>query len=340
MSAGPVASEAVGKHRLRARAWLGIRIASSLGLLALLFTRINLADLLENFSSIRWGWLLVGLTLNQTQTAISALKWRVILASDRLRFGFLFLFKSYLIGNFLSLFLPTGFGGDVYRIWSVNKAGAATSKGAASVLFDRVSGLFALLGIAMIGCVLLIGTRHAIPLVVSFLAGIIAFIVLTSNAFICRLPGSSGRLLGLPCRILQSFSAYRRDPKTLSIALSLSAVFQFNSVLIITCYARALGILPTDVSFLEMVAVLPLILLSEVLPSINGIGVREGAFVFFFPLVGGTAEQALALSLLVITLRYLLGTVGGVLLLLNTLSREPAADALRVSAEPITPTAI
>jgi hypothetical protein len=53
-----------------------------------------------------------------------------------------------------------------------------------------------------------------------------------------------------------------------------------------------------------MVAVVPIVFLSEVLPSINGIGVRDGAFVFLFTLVGTTAEKAMAVSLMVLAMRY------------------------------------
>jgi hypothetical protein len=65
--------------------------------------------------------------------------------------------------------------------------------------------------------------------------------------------------------------------------------------------------------------------LTEVLPiSINGIGLRESAFVFLFPLVGGLGEQGLALSLLIILIRYLQGTVGGAVLVVSQLQSEPS----------------
>jgi hypothetical protein len=52
--------------------------------------------------------------------------------------------------------------------------------------------------------------------------------------------------------------------------------------------------------------VIPLIYLTEALPiSINGLGVREGAFVFFFTQTGVSKEKALALGLLVISIRYI-----------------------------------
>jgi hypothetical protein len=49
--------------------------------------------------------------------------------------------------------------------------------------------------------------------------------------------------------------------------------------------------------------------------SINGIGVRDGAFVFFFERLGGTAAQGLSVSILIIAIRYFMGLLGGALLL-------------------------
>ena len=57
----------------------------------------------------------------------------------------------------------------------------------------------------------------------------------------------------------------------------------------------------------------PLICLSEALPiSINGFGVREGAFVFFFGVAGIASEEAFAVSILVMVVRYCFSAcVGG-----------------------------
>jgi hypothetical protein len=104
--------------------------------------------------------------------------------------------------------------------------------------------------------------------------------------------------------VLRSFNTYRKERRIFTSALALSVCFQFNVVLIVTCYARSLHVSPGEISFLEMVAVVPIVFLREVLPSINGIGVRDGAFVFLFTLVGTTAEKAMAVSLMVLAMRY------------------------------------
>ncbi len=63
----------------------------------------------------------------------------------------------------------------------------------------------------------------------------------------------------------------------------------------------------------------PLIYLTEVIPiSINGIGVRDSAFVFFFLQVGYTKEEALAVSLLLIMMRYTFSILFGGSLFIKT----------------------
>jgi hypothetical protein len=105
-------------------------------------------------------------------------------------------------------------------------------------------------------------------------------------------------------------------------------VFQLNIVVINKVYTMSLGM---EVSFGTLLVIIPLIYLTELLPiSINGLGVRESAFGFFFVLIGHTVEEGLAVSLLVIGMRYLTGTLGGVLLLVTLLdSRAGRASAAR-----------
>jgi uncharacterized membrane protein YbhN (UPF0104 family) len=130
------------------------------------------------------------------------------------------------------------------------------------------------------------------------------------------MPSPKSKFLAFPIKILRSFNLYRRFPRQLLATLGLSLIFQFNIVLIVSCYTHALNISTQDISFWDLVAAVPVIYLTEMLPiSINGIGVRDGAFVFFFERLGGTAAQGLSVSLLIIAIRYFMGLLGGSLLL-------------------------
>ena len=106
-----------------------------------------------------------------------------------------------------------------------------------------------------------------------------------------------------------SLSEIIGDPRSLALIILLSFTFQLNIVLINKVYTVVLGL---DIPSSVLLVIIPLIYFTEVLPiSINGLGVRESAYGFFFVMIGHTVEDGLAVSLLVIGMRYFLGLFGG-----------------------------
>jgi glycosyltransferase 2 family protein len=225
-----------------------------------------------------------------------------------------------MIGGFIGLFLPTNFGGDVYRVLAARGVNQNLAKSASSVLFDRLTGFFALISICMVGYVALPGQPYG-PLVVTLYAvGVVGFLALSSDTAIRLIQASGIELVKRAGKILVSFRTYRRNPRALATVLLLSFAFQLNVVVINKVYTLALGI---EVAFATLLVIIPLIYLTEVLPiSINGLGVRESAFAFFFVMNGLTVEQGVAVSLLILAERYLQGVVGGSLLLARVLSSK------------------
>jgi uncharacterized membrane protein YbhN (UPF0104 family) len=76
----------------------------------------------------------------------------------------------------------------------------------------------------------------------------------------------------------------------------------------------------------------PLIALLNLLPiSFNGLGVREGVYLFLFVPAGVAPEEAVAMSLAYYLLRFGTGIVGGLLYALSSvtrLMRSPHAENL------------
>jgi len=307
-----------------------LKIAVSLLLLYLLFTRLDLQQVAGQFRNIRWPLLVLGFLVLIFQTAASSLKWKYILRADGSDIPFLFLWKTYWIGNFLSLFLPSSIGGDVYRIAAVKGASQSLGKSASSVLFDRMTGLFALISIAFIAGILLPENPVGMLTTIFYLAIVLAFLVLTSDFAPRLLARFNTRLTRPALKVFSSFSAYRRDKGSMLVIFSLAFLFQFVIVILNKVYTLALGM---DVPFERLMLVIPMIYLTEVLPiSINGLGVRESAFAFFFVLIGRTREEGLAVALLVVFLRYLASGLGGLLMLADTMLNKK--DAEQAVAQP------
>ena len=101
-----------------------------------------------------------------------------------------------------------------------------------------------------------------------------------------------------------------RNHKAIMIeAMALSAVGQGISILTLYLMAVALGAKAPVVYFYLLVPVVHLI---SMLPSLNGLGIREGAYVYFLaPHIG--AHNAAALGVLWLALLFLLSIIGGVI---------------------------
>ena len=290
-----------------------LKILVSVVLISYLVTLIDKQELLDTFKNVKVEYVIVALFLLVTQVALSSLKWKFILRADDVKLPYGFLLKTYLIGNFISLFLPSSIGGDVYRIIALKGQDQGLAKSTSSVLFDRMTGLFALLSISLISYLFLPDSSYKGYLLLVYILGIMGFIVITQDRVIHYATSVNNKLVSKASRLLVSFKTYRKSIKTLVVTLFISFIFQFTIVVINKLYCMALGI---DIPFLYLLVIIPLVYLTEVLPiSINGIGVRDSAFVFFFTVLGYSSAEGFALALLVITMRYVAGLVGGSVLL-------------------------
>jgi len=95
--------------------------------------------------------------------------------------------------------------------------------------------------------------------------------------------------------------------------IAISFLFQFNVVVGNQIYCAALDI---DIPFGHLLVIVPVVYLTEILPiSVNGIGVRDGAFALAFSMLGYKMEDGLAVAILVIFVRYGVGMIGGLVFL-------------------------
>jgi hypothetical protein len=313
-----------GSKKARVLFWL--KVCVSVGLIYYLFTLIDLDRVLDQLRKVDFRYLIVALLLLLAQIGISSSKWHLILRSDGVLMRLPFLIKTYMIGNFLSLFLPTSFGGDIYRVLAVRGINRDLAKSTSSVLFDRLTGVLALVSICMFAYLALPDQPYEPVVLIAYVLGVAGFLIVSSDTVIRIINASKISLVRKVGKILASFRNYRRDPRTLALVILLSFIFQLNIVIVNKMYTMALGL---DIPFSVLLVIIPLIYLTEILPiSINGLGVRESAFGFFFVLIGHTVEEGLAVSLLVIGMRYLLGLLGGTLLLLTLVTSRASSTSV------------
>lgn len=292
-------------------------------LLVILFRYADMGSVLQRLRGAALLPLAAAFVLLGAQIAVSATKWRMILRADGLDVEYPTLLRLNATGSFLSLFLPSSFGGDLYRAVALRSQAKGLVRSTASVVFDRGSGLFALLTIAAVSYQFYPGSRYAGLVGLIWLAIVAGFVVFTSDLVLGLRAWQRARPLEHLRTLLATIRLYSRSGRILLAILGLSLLFQLMMVVINWFYAEALGI---EIPFPTLLVIIPLIYLTEVIPlSINGIGIRDGAFVAAFAAVGLPAEQALAMSLTLISMRYAFGFLCGGIVLAVSLKTKPAA---------------
>jgi len=271
---------------------------------------------------ISWPFLFTAFSLHALGYLIHAKRWKLILDERRAGFSFAQLINSLLVGTFFNLFLPTRFGGDVVRVSDTRRIDEGLTGSLAVIVYERMSGIVALLLFALLSSFLKIGFIRQRPMLyVSLLvssAGIILLVLAWKKV-------PRGWLAGRDCRrpwlrkILGRLDAFHGiildfvSHRALSRKVFLWAVLlQFNVVLHYFLIGQALRL--DRIPFLDYFFSIPIMLFVLSFPiSINGVGVRDLFLIALFTNYGYPAQHAVAFSLLDLAFSLLLGIIGGLI---------------------------
>jgi len=258
-------------------------------------------------------------------------KWELLLKGQGFEVPFGKLAGMFFVGNFFKSFLPGTIGADIVRIYDVSKMSSKILRPASTVIVDRISGFSTLLVMgftaSIFGCYTLPNPR-LILLTGSLLLIIISIIVVfLHEPFIRRVIDRSRRLLrpilhekilDLIDKTYEVFMTYKTKRGLILHVLMLSVVAQFVSILV--CFIVSLAI-EADISILHFLIFVPIVTVLGSIPlSINGLGIREGGYVFFLGLVGVPPTSSLSLALLIRFINTINSLLGGLVYLFRSSS--------------------
>jgi len=276
-----------------------LRPVVSLALLGVLFWKLGAGELWGQVRTADLVWLLVGAALVLAALFVSAWKWGLLLCSQGLCVPIPSLFNSYLVGLFFNNFLPSNIGGDVVRVHDVARRTGDASRVAASVLAERLLAGVALAltaaGALLFGAQYTAQVGPSIGIALLFFTGLISLVLSPAVRRWLEgvLPAGRAKVLA---RIADQMNEAFRDRITVAKVVALSFVFQATVVLVAWAGFAAIGV---PVSLGACFLFIPIISAIQLVPiSLNGLGVREGAYVVFFGSIGVSSIQAAAASLL------------------------------------------
>ena len=137
----------------RARAILipCLKAGVSVALLALLFSKVDVARLWTVARTASIPWLVLALALYFGMILVSAWRWGLLLRAQHIVYPFRGLTSSFLVATFFNNFLPSNIGGDVIRITDTAPAAGSKTLATTVVLIDRGIGLLGLALVAAMG---------------------------------------------------------------------------------------------------------------------------------------------------------------------------------------------
>src|SRR5438874_4602394 len=148
----------------RQHALLAIKIAVSVVLLAILFSKIDAARLWATAKRASLVWLAAALSVYLVNVLASIWRWRLLLDAQEVDVPARTLLGSFLVALFFNNFLPSNIGGDVIRIRDTARVAGSKTLATIVVLTDRVIGLMGLVLVAALGATMAAGGRGAPPL--------------------------------------------------------------------------------------------------------------------------------------------------------------------------------
>ena len=306
--------------RARSLAFSAIKVAVSVGLLVLLFSRVDVSRLWSVARQASPAWLAAALLMYFGMVLASALRWGVLLRAQHVRLPFSFLTQSFLVATFFNNFLPSNIGGDVVRITDTAPAAGSKTLATTVVLIDRGLGLLGLALMAATGASLM--RRMAVgPVGPGMLwAGFGLGAIVATPALL--IPETAAKLLQ-PLRVFHqewvdariakltyALTRFKETPTALAGCFAGAVLVQAILVLFYVAIARSMNI---PIGFAELAVIVPVSFIVQMIPlSVNGFGVREATFGFYFTRLGLPLESALLVSFVGAALIMLFSLSGGV----------------------------
>jgi glycosyltransferase 2 family protein len=297
-----------------------LKVVISLGGLAIVLSKVDLGQVLPLMKEINWLLFLAALLLFLSGSLVRAYRWGALVWALNVRVSWWRLVSLYFVGAFFNLFLLTGVGGDAVKMYELSRDDQKAAAAISSVLVDRFLGLFVLFAMALLA--LIVGYRLVTPQVriliaVVFVGSLIGVALLLQRTWIeswgrrLRVDRLLGRIKILR-ELYESIYLYG----TAALLRATAASVAWNLILILGYYLLGLAV-GIDLSLWYYFLFIPIISALLMIPSVGGLGIREGGTVLLFSQVGVEDHQALVLALAWDITMLVTGLIGAILYIIQ-----------------------
>ena len=285
-------------------------------ILLLYIMRDKYPQIMKTFASTKVPMFILGFLLFIGACLVASVRLRFLIVAQGIAVTLREAVSLTFIGYFFNNFLPTAIGGDVVKAYYLSHKTDKKIGSYASVFVDRVIGLVTMVLMAFVA--LFFVKEGIVDNTVKYLVYIITLCSIFAIIFMTnkRLANKFSFLLFLVRPLKEKFKniyniihkyQYQKSLMVKSFAISIvSQVLFFMSL-----WAVAMSIggrIPMKDLFIKM----PIVSIMSLLPSINGLGLREGSTVVLFgPVIG--SDKAFAMSILWLLVLICVSIMGGII---------------------------
>jgi len=284
----------------------------------ILFKFVDFNSIYSSFKKLSFKTICLLMSISFFLVLISSYKWKIINdGTSKTKISLLKYYSLYLIGYFVNLLMPSYLGGDAVRSVYLGRD-TGQVKAFSSTIIERYSGLVAMLFIALVvmpfTSIIDINTKRFVILI-SLAVFLLSFLLFSNNLL------KIFSLLKIPKKYISKFEKvqssmiiFGESKKLMFYTFLLSLVFHIFTMVNVVACGYAIGW--NTFEFFDILVVLPMILLIGAVPiTPSGLGVTEGAFMFYLTKIGATPDQALSIALILRAKTYILAIFGAIILL-------------------------
>ncbi|MGB5062964.1 MAG: lysylphosphatidylglycerol synthase transmembrane domain-containing protein [Candidatus Competibacter sp.] len=267
----------------------------TLSIFLLIMRSINIQQIWVTLKQVKLDLLVVALVVQFGSTTVSAYRWQLIMNNLHFDQPFSFYWHSYFKAMFFNQGLPTSIGGDAVRVLDMASQGFRKRDALYGIILDRVSGLAALMVLNLLACIfnpdlLPVQVYHVTLALVAI--GTIFVVLIASLKYFIWLDNYPQLAIvkAVSARLHQAFLFNRVLLLVSSLLIPLLAMLVFFII------GWALNLRYDLVTYFVIVP--PAIYLTIIPISLAGWGVREGALVGLFSLIGADKPTILTMSII------------------------------------------
>ncbi|MFP4416310.1 MAG: lysylphosphatidylglycerol synthase transmembrane domain-containing protein [Chitinispirillaceae bacterium] len=302
-----------------------LKAAVTVSIIAFIIHRLGWRHIVSAIAKADMVWLFAALGLFILSGVLGVQQWRILLANKGIQLTYRRAFVLYYVGMFFNNFMFGMVAGDAVKVALIRSNSGNIKGGFAATFLDRFAGLWAMMGFAIFGSIILLnrGMINESRLATAFIALIVAFVGFTIIcAFIVsqRLQRLSFRLLDMlpiPAKerirgIIKEVILEVHDRHLLVPVALLSTLIQLMRIVVHILCAAALGLL-TMANFQYFFIFVPFMAVLMLIPL--PFGIKESIGGSLFILAGfspDSPEQPLVMEFLASLIGIAASLIGGV----------------------------